>query len=248
MAGAILVIGSTGKQGGALIEALLSASDSLDSPILAVTRNTKSPGAKALLAKSPRIKLVRGDLSDGAAIFKAAETKVKSVFYVPIPTVGPGEKPELEEVQGKKFVDAALQNGVEHFVFTSVDRNSDATGLLDTDVPQFMTKAKIERYLQEKAGTSMTWTILRPVAFMDNIDTGFVGKMFPTVRHKSSIPICWPLILVNHADFTSSGMESQYNTHQEDATHRSRGYWMVRSSSNTSTERVRRKKHQSSCR
>ena len=181
MRNAILVIGSTGKQGGAVIEALLSAPESLDVPILAVTRNTGTAGAQSLLAKSPRIKLVKGNLNNCDAIFKAAEVPVKSVFFVPIPAMAPGAKADSEEVQGKALVDAAVQNDVEHFVFSSVDRHGSDSESSDTDVPHFIAKARIEKHLQQKAGTSMTWTILRPVAFMDNITTGFAGKIFPTV-------------------------------------------------------------------
>lgn len=68
---AILVTGATGKQGGAVIKALLA--DKAGFRILAVTRDTNSPSAKRLAAKSSDITLVQGDLNDTEAIFKAAE-------------------------------------------------------------------------------------------------------------------------------------------------------------------------------
>ena len=182
MASAILVIGSTGNQGGAVINALLAAPESLDMPILAVTRNTETAGAKALHSKSPsRIKLIKGDLNDCDGIFKAAKVPVKSVFFVPIPAIGPRMKIVIEEIQGKALIDAAVRNAVEHFVFTSVARYGDDSESTETDVPHFITKARIEKHLQEKAGKSMTWTILRPVTFMDNVNTSFAGKVFCTV-------------------------------------------------------------------
>jgi len=181
MASAILVIGSTGKQGGAVIEALLSAPESQDIPILAVTRNTETAGAKALVAKSPHIRLVKGDLDDCDAIFKAAGMPVKSVFGVPIPAMGPTAKAGAEETQGKALIDTAVRNAVQHFVFSSVDRHGEESERTETDVPHFANKARIEKHLRAQAGTNMTWTILRPVAFMDNITNGFAGKIFPTV-------------------------------------------------------------------
>jgi uncharacterized protein YbjT (DUF2867 family) len=66
----ILVTGATGKQGGALINALLA--EDADIEILAVTRNPQSKSAKNLADKSPKIKLVQGDLDDPAGIFKNA--------------------------------------------------------------------------------------------------------------------------------------------------------------------------------
>jgi len=159
-----------------------SAPEISDISIYALTRNPESGGAKALVAKAPeRITLVKGNLDDCDALFKAAAKPIKGVFCVSIPVMGPGSKSDAEEVQGKALVDAALKNGVETFVYTSVDRHGADSETQDTDIPHFISKAHIERYLQEKsAGTQMAWTILRPVAFLDNIIKGFAGKIFPT--------------------------------------------------------------------
>lgn len=48
-----------------------------------------------------------------------------------------------------------------------------------TPVAHIATKFHIENYLKEKTlGTSMKWTILRPVTFMDNLTPDFPGKGF----------------------------------------------------------------------
>lgn len=70
MSKAVLIIGATGKQGGAVVNALLPSSDFT---ILAVTRNTASSSAQKLAQKSPKIKLVQGDLNDPTTIFKNAK-------------------------------------------------------------------------------------------------------------------------------------------------------------------------------
>ena len=50
-----------------------------------------------------------------------------------------------------------------------------------TEVPHYMRKTNIEKYIREKSeGTRMTWTILRPVAFKEDFDLGFAGKILPT--------------------------------------------------------------------
>ena len=182
MATTILITGATGKQGGAVIDALLSAPGISDISILALTRNSQSAGAKAIISKSPeRITCIEGNLDDCDAIFKAAPHPIKRVFSVTMPALGLGSKSDAEEVQGKALIDAALKHGVEHFVYTSVDRHGPDSDAQDTDVPHFIAKAIVERHLRAKfAGAQMTWTILRPVAFMDNIVQGFAGKIFPT--------------------------------------------------------------------
>jgi len=179
MANTVLITGATGKQGGAVISALLLSNTS-DLIIYALTRDTESGGAKALAAKSSQIKLIKGDFNDCDAIFKSIDAPIKAVFCVTMPSMGFGAKADAEEVQGKSLVDAALKHGVEHFVFTSVDRHGSDSDNDTTNVPHFITKAHIETHLREKSAGKMTWTILRPTAFMDNFTTGFAGKIFPT--------------------------------------------------------------------
>jgi len=91
-----------------------------------------------------------------------------------------------EEEQAKPLVHAAVASGVQHFVFTSVDRGGPSKSENDaTYVPHFTTKFNIEKYLKEKAATSpqrMTWTILRPVAFFDNLTPDFQGKSLSRIK------------------------------------------------------------------
>lgn len=173
---ALLITGATGKQGGSVINALLKANAPFE--IVAVTRNAQSPSAQKLLQKSPKIKLVTGDFKAIDDIFRQAEAATTSpiwgVFSVQVP-LGSNE-----EAHGKALVDAALKNGVSHFVYTSADRGPDSDNT-PTPVPHFITKHNIEKHLKAKTkGTNMTWTILRPVAFFDNLTPDFFGKVFTT--------------------------------------------------------------------
>jgi hypothetical protein len=73
-----------------------------------------------------------------------------------------------EEAQGRALVDEAVANGVEWFVYSSVDRGGDEKSWDNpTPIPHFISKHNIELYLREKAGDKMMWSILRPTAFMD---------------------------------------------------------------------------------
>ncbi|KAH8660170.1 hypothetical protein BX600DRAFT_383610 [Xylariales sp. PMI_506] len=183
MSRSILVTGATGKQGGSLIKALLAAR--ADFQILAVTRDASSSGAQRLAAKSSNIQIIQGNLDDTDAIFKAAEIKAASrpiwgVFSVQTPAFNK-EGPTIEEKQGKALVDSALKHGVSHFVYSSVDRHGSRSLDNPTDIPHFISKHNIEHHLITKTkGSDMSWTILRPVAFMENFVPGFAGKIFPT--------------------------------------------------------------------
>jgi uncharacterized protein YbjT (DUF2867 family) len=96
--------------------------------------------------------------------------------------MGDGQNVQTEERQGKALIDAALANKVSHFVYTSVERGGDAkSGTNPTYVPHFISKHNIEQHLFNKTkGSDMTWTVVRPAAFLDNLVPGFFGKHFAT--------------------------------------------------------------------
>ncbi|KAL9111629.1 MAG: hypothetical protein Q9227_003902 [Pyrenula ochraceoflavens] len=178
-----LITGATGKQGGAVVRSLLERAVSPKPNILAVTRNPDSGSAKRLASLGSNISLVKGDLDDSSAIFKNVPQKPDSVFLVTTPTFGMfNADTKGEERQGKAFVDAASQAGVKHFVFASVDRGGAERSENDpTNVPHFASKHRIEKHLQQKAQeTGMIYSILRTVAFMDNLTNDFGGKIFTT--------------------------------------------------------------------
>ncbi|KAJ4259725.1 hypothetical protein NW762_007656 [Fusarium torreyae] len=186
MSRTILVTGATGKQGGSVVAALLAAK--ADFNILALTRDASSPSAQRLASKSANITLVEGNLDDAGAVFtnatKVSTSPIWGVFSVQTPAMN-SKGPIIEEKQGKDLIDAALQNEVKHFVYSSVDRNGIKSIDHPTDIPHFISKHNIEHHLLRKTtGTEMEWTILRPVAFMENFDGGFVGKIFAS---------CWKL-------------------------------------------------------
>lgn len=184
----ILVTGATGKQGSAVVNALVSNPPPYPHQILALTRNTESPTAQKLSSKSPKITLLAGDLNNCPAILTKANADnnpVWGVFSMQLPSMGQKNVADsIEETQGKALVDAALSAGAKHFVYSSVDRGG-ANSINDpTNIPHFISKHNIEKHLiasvsdpsKNKAG--MTYTILRPVAFFDNLTPDFIGKGF----------------------------------------------------------------------
>ncbi|KAL8642952.1 MAG: hypothetical protein Q9226_008443 [Calogaya cf. arnoldii] len=179
MSKTLLITGATGKQGRACIESLLS-SPSPSFSILALTRNASSPSATRLAQRSPQIKIIQGDLNDCPSIFASISQPIHGVFGVTTPMGG------KEEAQGKALIDESVKAGVKQFVFTSVERGGDERSWTNpTVVSHFLTKHHIEEHMLQKTKASksstadpMKWTILRPVAFMDNLQPGLLGKFF----------------------------------------------------------------------
>lgn len=73
---AILVTGATGKQGGAVIDALLESETGSTYRIVAVTRNAASSKAKSLASRG--VIVIQGDLNDVPAIFSDAKAALSS--------------------------------------------------------------------------------------------------------------------------------------------------------------------------
>ncbi|KAK3947066.1 hypothetical protein QBC32DRAFT_224977 [Pseudoneurospora amorphoporcata] len=188
----ILVTGATGHQGGAVIDALMDLDKSGEKfSILAVTRKADSPAALDLVKKHARVKLVEGNLDNVPALFESAkiiagehQLPIWGVFSVQV-SMGVGVTFDSEVRQGKALIDGAIANGVQHFVYSSVERGGDERSWENpTPIPHFQTKKIIEDYLNatcgKQPGSRMGWTILRPVAFMENLKPGMPTSLFLT--------------------------------------------------------------------
>jgi uncharacterized protein YbjT (DUF2867 family) len=170
MSKVILVTGATGKQGGAVVSALLKSEKFT---VLAVTRSAGSSSALKLASKE-NVKIVEGNLDDVPGIFAAAklisDEPIWGVYSVQI-SIGKGVTFDGEINQGKSLIDESLKQGVKHFVYSSIDRGGDEKSWeTETPIPHFQTKHRIELHLRSKSGdesSRMGWTILRPVAFME---------------------------------------------------------------------------------
>ena len=169
MANSVLVVGATGKQGAMVVKSLLQ-SDDARLTVHALTRDATTPRAQALAASDKRLRLVQGDQVKPDAIF--AQLPAGSISALFLITVPPKEEP-----QAIPFIDAALAHGVRHIVYSSVDRGGDEHSWSNpTGVKHFAEKHTIELHLRDAAKASpqkATWTILRPVAFMDNYNPGY---------------------------------------------------------------------------
>src|SRR6266545_3575315 len=148
----IAVNGATGQQGGAVARKLLADGWK----VRALTRDLDKPAAQALAQAGAE--LVAGDM-DNRSELDAAFEGAYGVFSVQnfwLPNVGY----EGEIKQGKNVANAAKAAGVQHLVYSSVGSAHRGMGQ-----KHFESKWIIEQYIQS---LNIPYTILRPVAFMDN--------------------------------------------------------------------------------
>lgn len=172
-----LIAGATGRQGGAVVNALLSTSEfGIEAKNLwAITRNVAGAGAQQLLSTSPGINIVAGDLNTPQVLFDQLGEHI-----LPDTAVFIAQTHEPTEVSDAKgFIDAASKYGVPYFVYSSVDRGG--RKLSDADpsyCKTFSDKFIIEQHLKNvTAGKAMDYTIIRPTWFADNACWGFPGKL-----------------------------------------------------------------------
>ncbi|AGL18782.1 NmrA family protein [Actinoplanes sp. N902-109] len=163
MTGTIAVFGATGRQGGAVVDALLDH----NARVRALVRDPRSGRARALAARGVELAAVRAD--DPASLAAALAAVAGFSFMTP-------EANSLAEVEteiriGTALVDAAVEAGVPHVVFTSVlgaDRES--------GVPHHDSKHRIEEHLKK---SGLRATMVRASAFMEN----FASVLAPTLEH-----------------------------------------------------------------
>lgn len=177
----ILVTGATGQQGGAVVRALLNHRnfDASSLKILALTRNASSPSAQRIADSNKGIvQLIQGDSTNPKPIFDAQpKGSIDSLFVV----TTMGKQPE--EQQAIPLIDTAVEHGVKQVIFSSVDRGGDVKSWDNPcpEIPHFVAKHNIELHIRNKAErdpSQFSWTILRPVAFMDNFNPGIFCKLF----------------------------------------------------------------------
>jgi len=173
-----VVVGATGKQGGAVARSLLERGHE----VRAVTRNPGSVKAKALANAGAT--LVTASLEDTAVLTNALDGAT-SFFAVTTPAGGT----DSETRQGVSAADAANAAGV-HLVFSSVGSADRRTG-----IPHFDSKYAVEQHI---AKIGVRATILAPVYFMENLY--FASEQLATGIYAVPLPPTKKLAQVAVAD------------------------------------------------
>jgi uncharacterized protein YbjT (DUF2867 family) len=147
----IAVVGSTGAQGGGLVEAILNDPNGGFS-VRAITRDPGKDKAKAIAARGGEV--VKADLDDVESLKKAFAGAYGVYVVTNFWEHFSGEK---EKAQAKDAADAAKANGVKHVIWSTLE---DTRNLMKPDdkrmpmlqekyrVPHFDAKAEANAYFQ----------------------------------------------------------------------------------------------------
>lgn len=168
----IVVIGATGQQGGAVARHLLRAGRH----VRALVRDKNKESAQALSKLGAE--LVQVDIYKRASLDQAFSGAhgVFSVTNFWLPDVGF----DGEITQGKQIADAAMEASVQHFIYSSVGAAHRGMGQ-----KHFESKWIVEQYIQE---IGLPYTIVRPVAFMDNVEWTRASASNGTIQSMGTRP------------------------------------------------------------
>lgn len=157
--GTIAVFGATGRQGGAVVDALLDH----QATVRALVRDPHSDRAQALAARGVELAAIR---TDDPASLAAALTAVEAFSFM-TPEANTLEEVETEIRVGTALVDAAVAARVPHVVFNSVFGADRERG-----VPNHDSKHAIEEHLRK---SGLRAAMVRPAPFME--------EMAPSLAH-----------------------------------------------------------------
>lgn len=136
----ITVFGATGAQGGGLVRAICSDSNS-EFTARAVTRDSNSDKAKELAALGAEV--VQGDISDESSVVKALEGAYGAFF---VTFFWAHFSPEQEIAEVKRYVNAAKKAGIQHAVWSTLEDTRTFVPLEDDRMPTLMGKYKVPHF------------------------------------------------------------------------------------------------------
>ena len=181
MGGPVLVMGATGRQGGAVVDALLR----LGREPVAFVRDPETPPARRLAGRG--VPLAVGSYEEPETVTRAL-AGVAAVFTMTSPRGGPAAEVE----RGRRVLEAVAAAGVSHVVHASVANADRATG-----VAHFDAKRVVERHLE---GLGIPATIVAPASLMENLLRPAVLADLRRGRFRRALPPDRKLAMVAAAD------------------------------------------------
>lgn len=182
-----LVAGGTGRQGGAVVDALLTDKTSpiLPQNIYVITRDATGRSARGLAEGG--INLIKGSLGQPELIY--AHLRERGVQLTQTAAFLAQAHGPTELSDARVFIDASVSAGLQYFVYSSVDRGGkEQSDCNPSYCKTFSDKFFIEKHLmaatsaepKTEANVHTDYTILRPVWFAENAVWGFAGRLCMT--------------------------------------------------------------------
>ncbi|AKU93722.1 hypothetical protein AKJ09_00386 [Labilithrix luteola] len=154
----VTIVGATSKQGRSVAQTLLGSGRYR---VRTLTRNPNSPEARSLAAQGAEVLAVPlevGRTQELVRAFRGAE----AAFLLTPPIAPPATH---EFALGKQLADAAVEAGVGHVVFSSLE-NVDAITSGKKFAPHFTDKARVEEYIR---GLPIKSTFVQLAFFYTNL-------------------------------------------------------------------------------
>jgi len=184
----IVVFGATGSQGGGLVRAILSDTET-EFAVRAVTRDPNSDKAKELAKLGAEV--VAGDVDDPATIHRALQGAYGAYF---VTFYWAHYSPEKEKAEAAAFAQAAKDAGLKHVIWSTLEDVKEFVPLHDDRMPTLMGKYKVphfdgkgesDKFFTE---TGVPTTFLRASFYWDNFiyfgsgpKKGEDGKLYLTL-------------------------------------------------------------------
>ncbi|KAG0376432.1 hypothetical protein BGX24_007758 [Mortierella sp. AD032] len=164
----LVVFFATGQQGSSIINYVINdPALSKVYKVRGVTRDPSKPEAQALHKKG--VEVVKGDMDDIVSL-KQAMRGAHTVFAATF-TVYDERMEARERAQGRALGDAAVAEGVQYFIFSTLPHTNTISGGVYT-VPAFDVKAETEQYIRSLPLNSAFFS---PGSFMQN----YLGMSVP---------------------------------------------------------------------
>mmetsp|Transcript_14704 Transcript_14704/g.30399 ORF Transcript_14704/g.30399 Transcript_14704/m.30399 type:complete len:305 (-) Transcript_14704:124-1038(-) len=193
-----LVLSATGRQGSAVVDALVAN----NANVFGSSRNPES----LRKIRGGTIKVVHADMNDTASIIRALDKSKATRVWFTTDWYSISKPTRAKEAQlGYNVIDAIKQrsNQVQHVVFNSGCGVGIATG---PRMGEFQSKGDVELYMaKELSSVQITWSVLRPVAFMENLDDEKNGN---SLKKGSVKMLTKPGYSVNYISCTDIGKGS----------------------------------------
>ncbi|KAJ1938982.1 hypothetical protein FBU59_004273 [Linderina macrospora] len=171
----VAIIGATGAQGGSVLASLYASPDKYR--IRAITRNVDSDRVKELRTQYPNVEWAAADNNDVESLrsaFKNTDIVFATTNYLQPEIFAKIDAGDLdaEFKQGKNIVDAAVAEGVKHFVYSSLESPSKGSNGKYTKAYEPEGKQKIEQYVRDHSDKIKGYFVYAAFYFQNFLHAG----------------------------------------------------------------------------